>query len=217
MNHSVKFWDKLSLNYDKKAKDKTYSMIVNKCRKYVNPDDVVLDFACATGLYSFEFAAGVKEIVAFDSSSKMIEIAKRKAEDNKIGNILFSQSTLFDEQFRSDTFNIILALNILLYMDDLQKVTQRMRELLKPGGLVITSTACLGEKRSFAGIFISAVVFILSKLKVLPRLWFLKIETLEKAFTKEGFKIVEADMFSDSMATGYFAVMQKENIKNPNA
>jgi 2-polyprenyl-3-methyl-5-hydroxy-6-metoxy-1,4-benzoquinol methylase len=213
MNQSEKFWNKLSKNYEKMAKDKTFIIVLNKIRKYLNPDDIVLDFACATGLYSVELAANVKEIQAFDCSSKMIDIAKSKTIENRKDNIYFSQTTLFDEKYKKETFDAILALNILLYMDDLQKVIQRMGELLKPEGFIITSTAYLGEKRTFIGIILSSIIFILTKLKMLPYVRFFKKFELEKAFTGEGFKIVESDIFSDYPATECFIVIQKENKK----
>lgn len=82
MNTSYKseiFWNKLSKNYDKKAKDKAYHLIIDKSKKYFKKSDILLDFACATGLYTVAFAKNVSAIEAFDISSKMIEISKKKA------------------------------------------------------------------------------------------------------------------------------------------
>jgi len=209
MNKSEKFWNRLSKNYDKQAKDKTYEMILDKAKKRLKHDDIVLDFACATGLYSFEIANIVKEIHAFDISSKMIDVANIKARNNEIDNIHFSQTTIFDEKFRKETFDTILALNILLYFEDVQKVIQRMYELLKPGGLIITSTACLGEKRTFIGILSSSIVFILTKMRILPYLRFFKKHELEKTISANGFKIIETDVLVNNPATEYFIIVQK--------
>jgi 2-polyprenyl-3-methyl-5-hydroxy-6-metoxy-1,4-benzoquinol methylase len=58
-------------------------------------------YGCGTGLISNEIsneiADNVKVIHAIDTSSKMIEIAKNKADGRKIENIDYAHSTIFDE------------------------------------------------------------------------------------------------------------------------
>jgi len=211
MNKSERFWNRLSKNYDKQAKDKAYKLINDKSKKYLKTKDTILDFACATGLYSFEFANNVKEIQAFDISSEMIKIAKNKAMNIKMDNISFSQTTLFDERYTDGTFDAILALNILLYFEDVEKVLNRMNDLLKPDGLIITSTACLKEKRTFVGILSSSFILILKKLKILPYLKYFTIRELEETIANCRFKIIETDVLIDNPATEYYVVAQKIN------
>ena len=211
MDKSEKFWNKLSKSYDKQAKDKTYKQILESVRKYIKKTDFVLDFACATGLYSLELADNVKEIHAFDISSKMIDIAIRKARISKIDNIHFSQTTLFDDKHRIKSYDTVLALNILLYFKNIEKVTERISDLLKPGGFIITSTACLGEKRTLIGILSSSIIFILTKIRFLPYLRFLKMNELEKILLKSGFTITETKILRDNPATEYFIVARKDD------
>lgn len=209
MNKTKKFWNRLSKKYDKKAKDKAYKLIIDKSKKYLKTKDTMLDFACATGLYSFEFSNNLKEIQAFDISSEMIKIAKNKGMNIKKNNIIFSQTTLFDEKYKVRTFDTILALNILLYFEDVEKVLNRMSELLKPNGLIITSTACLKEKRTLIGILSGSIIYILKKLKKLPYIKFFTIRELEKIIINCSFKIIETDILIDKPATEYFIVAQK--------
>jgi ubiquinone/menaquinone biosynthesis C-methylase UbiE len=112
MNKSEKFWNKLSKNYDKRAKDKTFEQILHRSRKYLGPDDIILDFACATGLYSFEFANDVNKIQAFDTSSKMINIAKNKAGKSGNDTIIYSGESIIPEDLISKE-NIISALCLI--------------------------------------------------------------------------------------------------------
>ncbi len=206
---SERFWDRLSKNYDKNAKDKSYKLIVSKTKKHLMPNDVVLDFACATGLYSFEFANNVQEIQAFDISSAMIELAINKAKNIPVSNISFTQTTLFDKKYREGTFDTILALNILLYFKDLEIVLNRMRKLLKPNGIIITSNACLKEKRTFTGILSSNIIYVLKKLKILPYLNFFTMDELKEKIVNCGFKIIESDILIDKPATEYYIVAKK--------
>jgi 2-polyprenyl-3-methyl-5-hydroxy-6-metoxy-1,4-benzoquinol methylase len=210
MNKSEKFWNKLSKNYDKQAKDKAYKLIIEKSKKHLKKKDVILDFGCATGLYAIEFANNVKEIQAFDIASKMIDIAKKKVIKNRTENINFSRTTLFDKTYKESSFDAILALNILLYFKGFEKVLNRMNELLKIDGLIITSTACLREKRTFVGILSSSIIFTLKNLKILPYLKFLTILELEEKIESCGFKIIERCILIDKPATEYYIVAQKK-------
>lgn len=209
MNKSEKFWNKLSKNYDKRAKDKTFEQILHRSRKYLGPDDIILDFACATGLYSFEFANDVNKIQAFDTSSKMINIAKNKAGKSGNDTIIFSKTTLFDGKYKEGSFDTILAFNILLYFEDVEKVLTRMNKLLRPDGLIITSTACLKERRTFIGGLSGSVIFILKKLRMLPYLNFLRIAELKAAIINCEFNIIESDILIEKPAAEYFIVAQK--------
>lgn len=209
MFKSEKFWNWLSKNYDKNAMDQTFVKIVEKTPKHLDKDYTILDFACATGLYSIEFAKYVRKIEAFDISSKMIEIAKNKVKKNQIENIAFSQTTLFDEKYQKGKFDVILTFNILLYFNDVEKVLNRLHDLLKPGGLIITSTACLKEKRSFLAILTTPLLFVISRLRLLPFIRFFKMNELEQTVSAAGFDIVDTEILMDSPATEYFIAARK--------
>lgn len=211
MKKSEFFWNRLAKNYDKQAKDKAYKLIIDKSKKYLKANDIILDFACATGLYSFEFSNYVKKIQAFDTSKEMIKIAKSKIKNIQISNISFAQTTLFDERFTEGNFDTIFALNILLYFKDMDKVLNRMSKLLKPNGLIITSTACLKEKRTFIGVLSSNIIWILKKIKILPYLKFYTMNELEKIISNNGFVIIEKKLLIEKPAIEYYIVAQKSD------
>jgi ubiquinone/menaquinone biosynthesis C-methylase UbiE len=82
VNNSEKFWNKLSGKYDTRAEklgDHIYIETVKKTKRHLNINDIVLDYACGTGIITNEFSDNVKEIHAIDISSGMIDVAKRKA------------------------------------------------------------------------------------------------------------------------------------------
>ena len=150
----------------------------------------------------------MKEIHGIDISSKMIEAAKRKAGERKIENVDFAQATIFDERYRRESFDVILALNIMHLVEDAQKVMQRIYELLKPGGLIISSTACLGEKKTFLSSLLFFVIFTLTKIGVVPHIRFFKISELEDLITNGNFQIVKTESLNHS-AEEYFIVAKK--------
>jgi ubiquinone biosynthesis O-methyltransferase len=145
-NKSEEFWDMSSKNYDKT--EERFEYIHSKSRantkKYLKSSDIVLDYGCGTGTTSSEIANQVKEIYAIDISSRMIEIAKRKSVASKVENINFSQTDIFDKRYKKESFDVILAFNMLHTVADPQVVLQTIYELLKPEGFHFCNTLLTG-------------------------------------------------------------------------
>ncbi|NOQ27253.1 MAG: methyltransferase domain-containing protein [Bacteroidales bacterium] len=204
--NAEKLWDKLSVNYDKRVKkhEQTYIKYVEKTRKYLNAKDIVLDFACGTGLIANEIAEYAQKIYAIDISYKMIEAAKRKADEIKIKNIDFAQSSLFDDNYKKESFDVILTFNVLHILEDTQKIIQRINDLLKPGGLIISATPCLGERQTFLNI----IIYLLQKIGLVRYMNLFKTHELEDLIAKGNFRIVETEIMHHS-PTNYFIVAKK--------
>jgi 2-polyprenyl-3-methyl-5-hydroxy-6-metoxy-1,4-benzoquinol methylase len=198
-----KFWDKVGEKHDKQARI-FESLPIEETKKYLKNSDIVLDFGCATGTMLFEIADCVKEAVGIDISSKMIEIAKRKAGEREIGNIGFRKATIFDKTFENKSFNVIIAFNIIHFIENTQELVQRMYELLKPNGLVIINTAFLGQKIFFDILF--KLILLMSRLKIMPYMKISKIDDFKEIFNKEGFDFVTVENFKNA---DYFIVAKK--------
>jgi 2-polyprenyl-3-methyl-5-hydroxy-6-metoxy-1,4-benzoquinol methylase len=210
MNKSEKFWDRQSDKFDELNTnfEPTNIKTLENTKKYLNGNETVLDYGCATGIQAIEIAGYVKEVHGIDISSKMIDSAKRKAAGHKIKNVNFAQATIFEEKFKRESFDVILAFNILHLAGDTQKVMQRLNDLLKPGGLIISVTACLGEKRTFKSFLLFLMIFLLSKTGMLPNMRFFKVSELEDSITHGNFQIVETGIFKDSPMI-YFIAAKK--------
>ena len=210
MNKTEKFWDKVSNKFDKRSQkiDQTEIKTLENTKKYLNVNDIVLDYGCAIGTMAIEIADNVKKIHGIDISLKMIDAAKRKAAERKIENIHFAQSTIFDERYKRESFDVILAFNILHFLKDTQKVMTRINELLKPKGLIISVTPCLGEKKSFINILIFLLVFLQTKMGMVPYIRFFRISEFEDSIANGNFQIVETESLQ-STAEQYFIVAKK--------
>ncbi len=190
MYKSEKFWDKSATGYDKEEmKDKEVrNKILQKIKGYLKKEDNVLDYGCATGILANEIASNVNKVYGIDISSEMVRIAQNKANELHIKNVQYSHTTIFDENYRSGDFDMILAVYMLHLLEDLPKVLERIYELLKPGGVFISVTPCLG-KRSFAGIGLSLV----SKIGLIPELKTYTVSELENSIKNTGFEIFETE------------------------
>ena len=125
---SESMWDRLANNWDTPGVSLGQNdiRIIEKTKKYLNASDIVLDYGCATGSIAIEIAGNVKEAYGIDISSKMIDIARRKADERKIKNIDFTHATIFDERLKEESFDLILALSILHLVEDSTQVMDRI-------------------------------------------------------------------------------------------
>ena len=128
MNKSEKFWDKVSNIKPPKKFAHAQSKTIEKTKKHLYISDIVFDYGCGTGTITNAIADDVRAIHATDISSGMINVAKRKASELKIENVNYAQSTIFDDRYKKESFNVILAFNILQYLEDKHKVMQRINQ-----------------------------------------------------------------------------------------
>ena len=165
MEKAEKFWDKQADNFDPADGDygETFRQSVSLTQKHLNEDDVVLDFACGTGRMSIALADQVQMIDAIDISSKMIAAARKKAKQQDVTNVSFAHATLFAEQLQPNTFDVVMAFNILHLLEDVPNAVQRVNDLLKPNGRFISASACLGGKGLMPLVF-----SLISKLGFVP-------------------------------------------------
>lgn len=205
MNKSESFWDKTASKYDQlEMKDEqTFNNIIKRTKTHLKISDIVLDYGCGTGLISNEITEYVKGIHAIDISSNMIGIAEKKAKERKITNINYAQSTIFDERYKRGSFDVILVFHVLHLLEDEHMVLQRINELLKPGGLFISATPCVGEK-----IFLRNLLFFAGRVGLVPNVKSFKIRNLVDTVEERNFSIIESDCLKKS-SQEYFIVARK--------
>lgn len=208
---SESFWDKSAGNYDKT--EERFEHIHEKSREYaltyLKEGDIVLDYGCGTGTTSCEFASKVKEIHAIDISSKMIEIAKEKTDSAKVENISFVQTEIFDERYKRESFDAVLAFNMLHTVPNPQSAVLRIHELLKPEGLLISVTPCLGEKMSLFVRMQILFVQLLCKVGVIPiAIRRVRSFELDEFMKSASFQIIDTKKIFKG-ASSYFLVAKK--------
>ena len=151
---NTKFWDKIADKYSKQpiADETSYQKKLKVTQEYFNPDMEVLEFGCGTGGTAIIHAPFVKHIRAIDISEKMIAIAKGKAQAENINNITFEQLTIEQLKVEDNTYDVVLGLSILHLLEDKESAIAKVYSLLKPGGIFVTSTTCMGDTMSWCDI-----------------------------------------------------------------
>jgi len=184
---SIKFWDKMAARYSKQpiSDEDSYQQKLQLSRKYFHEDMDVLEFGCGTGSTAIAHAPFVNQILAIDNSSKMIEIAQHKLDEEKIENISFRCSTLDKSNISKQSLDAVLGLNVLHLMDNWDEVINQVFAILKPGGIFISSTACLANMM----LLFRLIAPIGMALGFFPLVKIFTIKELENCLTNAGFII----------------------------
>lgn len=143
---SAEFWDRVAPGYSQQpiSDTESYARKLAATQALMRPDMEVLELGCGTGSTALEHAPHVSHIEATDVSGAMIAIGREKAEQAGIHNVTFRQSGV-EELDVERRYDMVLALNLLHLLPDRTAALTKIHQLLKPGGLFISSTVCLAD------------------------------------------------------------------------
>ena len=208
MASTAKFWDKIAERYAKKpiADENAYQEKLQLTRQYLNREMEVFEFGCGTGSTALLHASSVKHIYATDISAKMIEIAKRKAALEKISNVTFEQTSFEDITPKDSSFDVVLGLSILHLLDNKEAAIAKVYRMLKPGGVFVTSTACIADTMRLFKIVAPIGRFF----GLIPFVSVFTTRELLNALTHPGFKIDY--QWQPAKGKGVFIVAKKPDL-----
>ena len=187
MPHPSRFWDRMAERYSRKpvADEAAYQKKLQVTREYFRPDMEVLEFGCGTGSTAISHAPHVKHIQAIDFSSKMIEIAQGKAEADSVGNVTFERSSIDDFSAPDQTFDAVMGHSVLHLLDNKEAVIAKIHRMLKPGGVFVSSTACLADTQGFLRFIVPIMQFFGRA----PMVKFFTKDALRASLIEAGFAI----------------------------
>lgn len=188
MPKSDKFWDKIAERYAKNpvSDEETYQRKLAETQSFFRPNMRILEFGCGTGTTAVHHAPHVQHIDATDISEKMLEIGRGKAREAGIANITFTRGTLAEFNAEDASLDGVLGLNVIHLLPDRQAVFAEVARILKPGGIFVSSTVCLGH--SFLR-FIKLVAPLGKMMGLMPDVFILTEEELANEVTRAGLKI----------------------------
>ena len=186
------FWNMRSRTYDQQSGEEyaqAYEKTVSNTLKYLTGEARVLEFACGTGIVTLQVAPHVAHLRAIDISDQMAARAAAKVEAAGLENTLVTNTDLFDPCLEEGSYDAVLAYNVLCYVENPQQVLARIRSLLKPGGVFLSATDCLGN-----GITRERLrKFWKSHTGAMPYVAFYTMKTLEAEIARNGFTVLERE------------------------
>jgi ubiquinone/menaquinone biosynthesis C-methylase UbiE len=187
MSSTTRFWNWIAVRYSKQpvADQAAYEKKLQITQQYLRPDMEVLEFGCGTGSTAIVHAPYVKHIHAIDISSKMIEIAQGKVDAANIDNVTLTQADIDDFDAAAPNFDAVLGLSILHLVKNRDEVIAKVYRMLKPGGIFVSSTACLGDMM----LLFKIIAAVMRCLRFLPTIKVFTAEDLVASLKRAGFQI----------------------------
>ncbi len=181
------FWNRLARLYERQQISDVvaYEAKLDKTREYFTPQSEVLELACGTGTTAIAHAPFVKHIRAVDFSKKMIAIAQGKARDAGVENVDFEIASIDDISSADGRYDAVLAMSILHLLDDRRAVIGKVFDLLKPGGVFVSSTVCISNPSRLLRVLLP----VGSALGLMPTLNFMGKDQLIGDLRTAGFEI----------------------------
>jgi ubiquinone/menaquinone biosynthesis C-methylase UbiE len=142
-----RFWDRIAVKYaaDPIADPAGYEATLERVQGLLTPDMNVLEIGCGTGTTALRLAPHTRRLLATDISPAMIAIARQKLADQPCPELSFAVADADEPLDGEGGFDAVLAFNLLHLVDDLHGALQFAMRALRPGGLLISKTACLLE------------------------------------------------------------------------
>lgn len=185
----TKFWNRIAPRYARaQVRDEAaYDRKIEMTQRYLGPDARVLEVGCGTGTTALRHAPLVGHILATDISPAMLDIARERAAEARTTNVTFRHAALETLELAPESLDAVLALNLLHLVEDRAAAIDKLAGALKPGGVLVSSTACLNDGLRWVGIILPG----LRALGYAPRLAFLSGDTLRGELRSAGLEIVE--------------------------
>ncbi len=203
MTNNAVFWNKAARGYAKRpvADEAAYAHTLDRTRSYLKATDKVLEAGCGTGTTALKLADAAAEIVATDVASEMIAIAREKGKDT--GNVRFEVADETLNQFGNDSFDAVLAFNLIHLVPNPQSALRRFHDVLKPGGFFVSKTPCLG-----GNLMLRPMIRVMQFFGKAPFVSFLRPDDVANMVERAGLEIVERANHN-KRTWGHFIVARK--------
>jgi ubiquinone/menaquinone biosynthesis C-methylase UbiE len=187
MDREAAFWNKLADKYSRQpiSDEAAYQKKLEVTRKYFQPDMEVLEIGCGTGTTAIAHAPFVGHIRATDLSTRMVEIAKDKAEAAGIDNVTFEALSVDALDVPGASIDVVMAHSILHLLEDKERAIADIHNMLKPGGVFVTSTACIRDMMLPLRLMIPVGRF----LRLFPLVQVFSVAELKDSLESAGFEI----------------------------
>jgi len=132
------FWDKAAPRY---AQDKIKDMVsyekkLKKTQSYFNRNMNVLEIGCGTGMTGALHAPFVKEYVATDISSQMVDLARKRAFDASVKNMKFEVNSYNNLSIPDGSMDAVLAMSLLHLVQSPDDCLRMIHKMLKKDGFL---------------------------------------------------------------------------------
>lgn len=152
------FWDRVAWVYDvfvNNVNGKTHLALRRIVADLIEAEDEVLECACGTGLLTGVIAEKCRDLTATDFSVQMLNRARKHCAAYR--NISFSCANITALDYPDDTFDKVVAGNVIHLLEEPMKALRELNRVCRPGGSLIIPTYINHDRKGKANRFVSAV------------------------------------------------------------
>lgn len=188
----ARFWDRIAPKYaaDPIADLAGYEATLQRVQGLLSTQHDVLEIGCGTGSTALRLAPFTRSLLATDVSPQMIAIAHQRLAAQPSPQLSFAVADAEAATFGKAAYDAVLAFNVLHLTSDLDDALKQVVQVLRPGGLLISKTACLAEMNPLIPYL--AVPLMRAIGKAPPVLCFGE-QRLQSAMVQQGLQIVCAE------------------------
>lgn len=206
MSTDASFWNGIAVKYAARPVQNptAYAETLAEVIARLSPRDRVLELGCGTGSTALTLAPHVKSLTASDISAEMIRIAEEKRQANGVRNVRFVTAGIVPPEPQAVPYDAVLAFNLLHLIEDLDAALAAIHARVKPGGLFISKSGCIGDM----GWFVRPLIRGMQLIGRAPYVNVMKRPELEAAIARAGFVIEQSCCFTGA-AKNLFVVARK--------
>lgn len=188
----ARFWNRAARKYaaDPIADVPGYEATIRRVQMLLSAEQNVLEIGCGTGSTAMRLASHTRHMLATDVSENMIAIALEKLAAEPIPQLRFAVADADATAGGLGEFDVVLAFNLLHLVTDLDGALAASAQALKPGGLLISKTACIAEMNPLIPRLALPLMRAIGKA---PHVLCFDAEELQSAFVRQGMEIVSVE------------------------
>jgi SAM-dependent methyltransferase len=188
----ARFWDRLAVKYaaDPIADMAGYEATLRRVQGLLSADQDVLEIGCGTGSTALRLAPFTRRLLATDVSTGMIAIAREKLAAEPVPQLSFAVADAEAPVAGLAEYDAVLAFNVLHLVTDLDLALDLAVRALRPGGLLISKTACLSEMNPLITYLALPLMRAIGKA---PHVLRFDAAALQSAIARQGMDIVSVE------------------------
>ncbi|MEM6440447.1 MAG: methyltransferase domain-containing protein [Pseudomonadota bacterium] len=181
------FWDGVAAGYAKRTigDAAAYEEKLRLTQALLPQGAEVLELGAGTGMTAVRHAPFAARVHATDLSEAMLEIGRGRAAEVGAQNVTFERASAETLETAPGAWDAVLAMSLLHLLEDPDAVLRRVFGWVKPGGVFVSSTVCLGDSHRW----LRPVIEVMRWLGKAPPVRFERREVLVGRIEAAGFEV----------------------------
>lgn len=148
----IDFWSTFAKFYDvaEAINGDVYREMLSLTRQMIPRGATVLDCAAGTGALTIAAADRAESVLCTDTSEEMLSVARRKCKRRRLENVTFTRRNIFHLEDADNTYDVVIAGNVLHLLIEPENAVREMCRVTKPGGMLLLPTFVLKNRESLS-------------------------------------------------------------------